>query len=64
MVGLTKDAQDLAYPGYPGLTMTMSKKDHSLLYETVVGSRAGKYHITRFDISQVMTNVGEAIKLL
>ena len=26
MVGLAKDAQDLAYPGYPGLTMTMLRR--------------------------------------
>ena len=32
---------DLSHPGYPGVTITMSKENNSFLYEYKVGSRAG-----------------------
>ena len=39
---MSKIRVDLSHLGYPELTMTMSKKNHSFLYGYKIGSRAGK----------------------
>ena len=45
IAGLAKNIHNLTHPGYPGLTMTMSKNDHSFSYDLKVGNRAEKYQI-------------------